>query len=811
VKPFLKSISLTDFRSVRGTVSIPLDASIVLIHGQNGTGKTSLLSGIELALTGRIPSLYRFDEDYLTHLVHKEAKEGRVELTIDLEDIPQNSSQMKIQRAVLMGKPLLTAEQASFFSERCYLAQAAMSRLLELYQGKESKKGDSALTKFVKDLLGLGQLDALINGLHDAGHTTRLKNALPLYRRAVDRLPELSRQLESSRADLRALQQEQEQTETLLTTHLRILGLTYSPELSHDQMQTIAGEQKDRQELQRITRVRRNLLAAKEQWQDLQGLSGSHLLSDAESASFKANGELEKWRNNEGAQIRNLFGRLKALFVDLPDPDLVGPEKARAEALRAVTKELRRCDDLLKRDSETTARLRDIDGGLQRAAARLQILDQQVASHLQTAGQLAQVLTTLLPHLTGEECPVCGRDFSEISERSLHSHVSERVATLVESAGRLQSFIRERTEAFRLQAEGQREREGIVVNELDPEERNALTRRKADLEETESKLNELQASTSAGQQLIVTANAASRRLADIRSKNEQAIGFRFGLQEFESALALLPTPETESIEAALDRFYSIVSEEEKRLTARQEARSGLAIAVQERSRQLARRRALGTTIATSELELKALTTGLEAFENKMKQARELSRVARNVRTEIVRRVFNDSLNALWKELFIRLAPSESFVPAFALPEKDGGIVEAALETRYRSGGKGGNPRVMLSAGNLNTAALTLFLALHLSVEPKLPCLIVDDPVQSMDEVHIAQFAALLRTLSRQHDRQIVIAVHEKPLFDYLALELAPAYPGDRLISVELEKTSDGRTFAHHDVITFSPDNAVVAA
>ena len=91
---------------------------------------------------------------------------------------------------------------------------------------------------------------------------------------------------------------------------------------------------------------------------------------------------------------------------------------------------------------------------------------------------------------------------------------------------------------------------------------------------------------------------------------------------------------------------------------------------------------------------------------------------------------------------------------------------------------------MLSAGNLNTAALTIFLALHLSVKPTLPWLVVDDPVQSMDEVHIAQFAALLRTLSKQHSRQVIIAVHEKPLFDYLTLELSPAFRDDRLITIE---------------------------
>jgi len=39
-------------------------------------------------------------------------------------------------------------------------------------------------------------------------------------------------------------------------------------------------------------------------------------------------------------------------------------------------------------------------------------------------------------------------------------------------------------------------------------------------------------------------------------------------------------------------------------------------------------------------------------------------------------------------------------------------------------------------------------------------------IQPALTVHIAQFAALLR------DRQVVIAVHERALFDYLTLELS---------------------------------------
>ena len=189
----------------------------------------------------------------------------------------------------------------------------------------------------------------------------------------------------------------------------------------------------------------------------------------------------------------------------------------------------------------------------------------------------------------------------------------------------------------------------------------------------------------------------------------------------------------------------------------------------------------------------------------------MARAATNARTAIVGRVFNKSLNQILRDLFVRLAPTEPFVPAFRLPQSASEPVTAQLETAHREGGSGGAPGSMLSAGNLNTAALTLFLALHLSVRPQLPWLILDDPVQSMDEVHIAQFAALLRTLSKEHHRQIVIAVHERSLFDYLTLELSPAFAGDQLITVELSRSNSGASIAEPTYHNWEPDWAVAAA
>jgi len=93
------------------------------------------------------------------------------------------------------------------------------------------------------------------------------------------------------------------------------------------------------------------------------------------------------------------------------------------------------------------------------------------------------------------------------------------------------------------------------------------------------------------------------------------------------------------------------------------------------------------------------------------------------------------------------------------------------------------------------------------VKPKLPWIFLDDPVQSMDEVHISQFAALLRTLTRDHGRRVVIAVHERPLFEYLALELSPANPGEGLVAVELSRGVAGTTSASPSFHQYREDRA----
>ena len=359
-------------------------------------------------------------------------------------------------------------------------------------------------------------------------------------------------------------------------------------------------------------------------------------------------------------------------------------------------------------------------------------------------------------------------------------------------------------------ANSERSRGVVAGRLLKNEDRDDLRTRVARLSEFQLELQQLKSAVIEGEKAINDASEALAVLNALRLRDHKAAAVRPTAQKLSVHLGLQAIGESESLTEALHRLQTHVSKLESELTTKESARREANIRLKQLDILESRKQSLGKKIAESKQQLVRMTRLKVIADKRITQAKELSRRARDQRTALVRRVFNESLNEIWRDLFVRLAPDEPFVPAFALPESDSGAVEAALETVYRSGGKGGNPRAMLSAGNLNTAALTLFLALHLSVRPALPWLLIDDPVQSMDEVHIAQFAALLRTLSKQHGRQIVIAVHEKPLFDYLALELSPAFQSDRLITIDLGRDPDGRTTRDYQPLVWVPDQAVAA-
>lgn len=812
----LKNLVVENFRSLRGKVVIPLDAQVVLIHGTNGMGKTSVLSALELGLTGKIAHLAAEGPKYQSYLTTLDSGGGSITLTTTapFDEGAATAGTLAFSDNTFLPKPLLDTDNARFFSERCYLPQATLGRLLEIYDNQKTGT-TSPLTLFVKELLGLEPLDALVDGLDHAFNVTRVRKLVPDFRR-----------LEAFKASLDEERRRQEQAideatkaaygrlvqlnETLstLATEGAAPTVTQATNLSQFKIELEAGRDGNRQ-LTDLTRTRSELRGLLERWRSLPSQESSRDQAERERADLAAGEALANWRSTHGHILEDAINFVRASFSDLPSFE-DSPEQSRAEGQRRAQAEADRCERLLATHGAATARVAMLNVIVQRASTRIEEINRDLSSSAEDAKTLATALAGVVPHIDGETCPVCNRNYAELDAGSLSAHIAAKIASLTSEAGRLQSLATARAEESSRLGAAQRELLSVANGQLSAEDLAELTVRRAQMTDLAQRLSDLKEAAAEGTRLITTAAATRKAVVTARRRDEQSVSLLPEIETMVQAVLQRTSSSFESIDLALNEVLRALEEritEAERIAA---VNINASSELDMRIRDLAQIAILQSEREETLKRLLTLDTAFKEIDFIRGHAKKVSEAAEKVRSDIVMKVFNTSLNKVWRDLFVRLAPSEQFVPAFRLPVGNGGKVEAVLETLHRSGKTSGSPGAMLSQGNLNTAALTLFLALHLSVPVRMPWLILDDPVQSMDDVHITQFAALLRSLSKGMDRQVVIAVHERALFDYLALELSPAFPGDSLITVEITRNFDGETVAKPRAFTFEDDHAIAA-
>ncbi len=797
-------LSVTDFRSIAGTVTVQLDAPIILIHGPNGTGKTSLLSALELALTGDIRSMRDDDTNFARHIVHEGASEAKVAITGKHASVPAVGS-FVIANGVLTGTPYLDARDRKFFAERCYLAQSMLGRLLDIYQKSKVEDGESALTQFVKDLLGLNQLDALVDGLHDAGHKSRTKTLVPEYRAFEARIERTTQDIAQLTSELSELNQSRATVLAPLNLALAALFPGETPD-SFDlatiggRLRALSSDNSLVEETRRLTELR-SLDSA---WTKLPKDADASERTDAEAAELNAVQEADAWRASTGVQLEEVIVSLRTTFPDLPSWSSTDPASAAATASQRVTSELTRIKGLLDGDEFSGKREDELNESISKEVARGQLIDSQLAGVAKDAGDFAGALAALLPHVHTEDCPVCGRDFSQVSPTEpLSIHLQKTIAQLTADAGKLSELSREKSSSSGRLAQLRRELGSLKSQRIEEDARASTIMVQANMSEAKVALDRLAASAASGTAILAREASLRGQLASFRERDRSASDLRNSLIRIAGELSRQDLV-NEPFEAVLKSLVEQVQANVTRLSELQSQKSVASQSLQTILSTDQRRTIVSGELSKARDKLVVLKAAVAELEKLKAQAKIVGETAQSARTSIVRRVFNDSLNKLWRDLFIRLAPTEPYVPAFKVPETDSKDF-AKLETVHRNGKKGGTPGSMLSAGNLNTAALTLFLALHFSVGARLPWLVLDDPVQNMDEVHIAQFAALLRTISRAHGTKVVIAVHERTLFDYLKLELSPAFEKDRLLALELRRTAGESTRIVPDLITYLVD------
>jgi DNA repair protein SbcC/Rad50 len=803
----LNSIDIDNFRSIRGRIHAPLDAKVVLIHGENGAGKTSLLSAIELALTGNIQSLGHADSNYKKQLLHRSAAEGSILLRA-LNGSIEHKFEAILHSSGAQSINTLNNHHSSFFRERAFLPQSLLGQLLQIYQDA-ANNATSPLAQFVSKLLGLDRLDALEAGLKVLVDVRNVRKNVEGWTIAENEKTRLDRQISDQRKLFDFLKTQILDAINELSTIC--MALKFKLEVREETLNQVIeafSDNTDNEAFALLKDQQRNLASIHREINTAQNSEPSaHVIPSSANEAIKA---FERWEVEYGQLTTELRNRTEGLLPDVSLPSDL--ESFSESALRHLETERMQLSVRVIQARTDIARYISAQDEQNIALKQLEILDKELTGLSNTSGSLGAALAELTSFITNDICPVCDRDFKEVNQISLIDHVHSKVLTLSASAERLLTLGRTRSELQITTERLAREIESIAARKLEDETLAELDRRHAVIQTLITEIEAVHDTFQEGGRLRTADIAARRAVAVSHSRNVSLSVARETLSDFSLSIGLPTLDIGEALEttfARLEAFLQTRSTDlETNLVMR---RKGIDLIVSIQS-AIARRTEVNERISTDLESQKIADQSLNQAQSLREAGNSIRNAVDKVRSDIIRREFNDRLNRVWRDLFIRLAPGEPFVPAFRIPESATQKLQPKLITEYRDNGDmGGTPGAMLSAGNLNTAALTLFIALHLSVPKELPWLILDDPVQSMDDVHIAHFAALLKTLSKEHGRQIMIAVHDRQLFEYLKLELSPAFSEDSLLTLELSRGQRRDSVCISKRFSFKPETTFLTA
>lgn len=777
-EPRLHSLKVENFRSIAGPWEVPLDAEVVLVHGANGAGKTSLLSALELGATGDVRFLRSEDDVDHSLILNRNYPLGAVQLRVEDGSGPMRSGGFEFDKTSVRGFPALDEVERAFFTERSFLAQTQLGRFLETYTAS-SKRSDSALVRFVKSLVGLEDLDSLIEGLYNAGHVNRTRNASDRWGSAQDAAARLETEITDARRHLADGEGKAREAANMLCELLGLIpdSVVDITALAADSLRVEANDEDLELALLEGVRVR---LAGIRDSRASEATPPTAASSAAEAAANAAT-EYSQWERDVAPTVLSAVNEARAELFEL-EPITASRLIETFDNLRERVGESRKMQLLFASEREELALVR---ANLEKEIAELTLRVQQSADEIakvdlpHDARVLIAALTAAIPAIHSDACPVCDQPFPG-GAHALTTHVQSLLGRL--SAGATDLIQAEaRGRDLRNQLESVKQSLAQTGSPESPDE--------VDYAPTLRRLNALDQTVGSGRSLLHAVQSSQARAADLAARSAAEEAAVRALSSVRADLGEERAPG--SVEEEIDRLSAIV---DQRITDAQfrsikatRVRATAQLVIDEAGR-----------VRAAEARLKAIGRDLGAIEARIKEAtarkdaaNELKKQTERIRSDVISRVFDETLNGLWSDLFKRFAPTEPFIPRFRKQEDVSRFVDVKLETVLESGEIGGSPGAMLSFGNSNTAAVSLFIALHLSAPKTVPWLVFDDPVQSMDDIHIANFATVVRQLAFKHERQVVIAVHQRELYDYLSLELAPASPNQSLIKIEVERASGG--------------------
>lgn len=538
----LKSLDIDNFRSIRGQIHVPLDAKVVLVHGENGAGKTSLLSAVELALTGKVQSLERADPGYKKQLLHRFAAEGSVLLKI-LTGESERSFGASLNAAGAQSITALEEPLSAFFRERVFLPQSLLGQLLQIYQDAGNGAA-SPLAQFVASLLGLDRLDALEAGLKPLVDVRNVRKNVDGWLAAENERSRLDRLLSDQRKAREVLNEQIRNSINELATICTALELVVKvDEESLDEVATKLSDGNDSESFASLTDQRRRLASIKREIQAALSALKSDVVvmpvgADEVSKAF------EDWNSLNEARVGALRKRIEIL---LPNDSLPADPEQFAEAVQIrLRTEQKQISDRGAKARADIARQVAAQNERDLASTQLNNIDAESSLLATNSGSLGAVLAELASFVTDETCPVCDRDFRELDNVPLGEHIHGKVRLLSASAERLLTLGRSRSEVQLTIERLNREIEEIATRKLTDKALAELDRRLSSIDVVINELETMMEVLREGGRLRTADIIVRRAISEAQASHISLATARDTLNEFALSIEVAVLTEGES-------------------------------------------------------------------------------------------------------------------------------------------------------------------------------------------------------------------------------------------------------------------------
>src|SRR5271156_2014286 len=291
------------------------------------------------------------------------------------------------------------------------------------------------------------------------------------------------------------------------------------------------------------------------------------------------------------------------------------------------------------------------------------------------------------------------------------------------------------------------------------------------------KLSELLSALTAKEKEVAAAELA------LRTAEQSLNGQQIAEQTLIKRLTELGIPATDNRETAISRTVAEAETLIQRLSGLQQIGESLALRLAQSS-AMATIEELRREVNTLRRDIAVREKSIPARARTGDLAQRVIEALREAASAVVEERLRE-INPLLQNIWARIDPHPAFrlVSFFSQVFRGKGqlstIVSDPIEDK-----KCEVPATVLSSSQINALAVSVFLALNIGIpKPPLPVTILDDPLQSLDDINLLGLVDLFRRTKDR--RQFFVSTHDARFGGLLSRKLRPGHQSGRTLVIEL--------------------------